>query len=291
MLTTPSTMRKLAVVVCAFTGLSTVSAHADNGTVGTDIASIAAANPGNDGCETDSAGGVGYCNSRGEEWCADFAKWVWAHAGVDVDGLTNGAGSFAQYNGGLSSTPEVGDAVVFGYEGDGKAEHVAIVTSVDTAAGEITSIGGNQGTGATRAVTQDGPYDDAVGSQSSWMDYMTLSGYATPIGGTTTAPPAPAPVTPHGTVWDRAMTSAGVWAAHAGEIDGNSAITDIAAAALPDDTMHVETVVPRHRFAPWLRATGSRSAPANWTRTCSSKAAVPAASRSVSATSPPLTRR
>ena len=260
MFTVTTKIRRFGVTLAAagaLTGMSALPAHADNGSVGTNIVNIATANLGNDGCETNSAGGGSYFNSCNEEWCADFAKWVWQQAGVDVDGLTPGAASFATYNGGLSSTPEVGDAVVFGYNGAGYAQHVAIVTSVNTSTGEITSIGGNQGDGY---VTQDGPYDDAVGSKSSWMDDMTLSGYATPIGGTTTAPPAPAPVTPHGEVWDRAMSTGGTWAANAGEIDTNSGITDIAAAALPNDTMHVETVVPG--YGVWDR---TRNADGTWT--------------------------
>ena len=223
------------VAACAVTALSTLPAQADTPS---SIVSIASANLGDGPCSTNSAGGTGFESScNGEAWCADFAKWVWQQAGVDVSGLTAGAGSFAGYNGGLHTTPHVGDAVVFGYNGNGYADHVAIVTAVGN--GTVTSIGGNQGSAGL--VSTDGPYSSSIG-YSSYMG-MYLSGYVTPIGGTVSTP-APAPVTPHGTVWDRGMTSSGTWAAHAGEIDTNGAITAIAGAGLPGGTMHVDTIVP-----------------------------------------------
>ena len=70
-----------------------------------------------------------------EYWCADFAKWVWANSGVNVAGITAGAGSFITAAGTNGSTvhtsssyvPQLGDAVVFGWDGVSSATHVGIV--------------------------------------------------------------------------------------------------------------------------------------------------------------------
>ncbi|MEV4425971.1 FG-GAP-like repeat-containing protein [Streptomyces sp. R-07] len=148
--------------------------------VGSTIMGIAEQNLGNGACDTNSAGGSGYYGScSGEAWCADFAKWVWDQAGVNVTGLTAGAGSFGQYNGGLTSTPHVGDAVVFNYNGAGYAEHVALVKSIN-ADGTITTIGGNQSGAVTLGTISNGYYYS-----------QKVSGYVSPIGG---VDPTPDPV-------------------------------------------------------------------------------------------------
>ncbi|ANP53309.1 hypothetical protein J2Z21_008577 [Streptomyces griseochromogenes] len=150
-----------------------------------DIVTIANANLGNHACDTNSTGGQGYnssCTGAGgspENWCADFAGWVWAQSGYNADGLTPAAGSFGQYGAGLHSDPQVGDAVVFNYDGNSYADHVAIVTAVNPD-GTIESIGGNEVTNdpSTASVSQDGPYSGAVGYSSYWN--MTISGYVSP---------------------------------------------------------------------------------------------------------------
>ncbi len=91
-------------------------------------------------------GSTSGCGSgtRSEEWCADFAAWVWRTAGVsftygfgsgDIDAA---AASFYQWgaaNGtwhaaGSGYTPQPGDAVIYGLNSAGtSADHVAIVTS------------------------------------------------------------------------------------------------------------------------------------------------------------------
>ena len=189
------------VAAAAIAGLTALPAHADTGS---QIAAIANANIGNAACSTNSAGTTGYessCSGGPELWCADFAKWVWQQDGVDVTGLTPGAGSFGQYNGGLHSTPHVGDAVVFNYNGNGYADHVAIVTAVNSD-GTIQTVGGDEGGqsgnwAATSHVHNDGPYSGAIG-YSSYMG-QNISGYVSPKGGATsnpTPPPAPAPPAP-----------------------------------------------------------------------------------------------
>lgn len=106
---------------------------------------------------------------------------------MDVSSLTGAAASFYDYgthNGTLSSTPQVGDAVVFGYTASSDwAQHVALVTSVDTAHHTIISVGGNEGS-SPGAVHEDGPYDWTLG-YSSYMG-MTISGYSAPVGLTNT---------------------------------------------------------------------------------------------------------
>ncbi|HXY43331.1 MAG TPA: CHAP domain-containing protein, partial [Acidimicrobiales bacterium] len=116
------------------------------------IAELATANIGKQACSVNSLGGRGFessCTGNGGEpeyWCADFAKWVWANAGVADTSLLNPlAGSFYLYGqqyGTLSAVPAVGDAAVFNYYGGGEAEHVAIVTQVNPD-GTIETVSGD----------------------------------------------------------------------------------------------------------------------------------------------------
>ncbi|MCC9306283.1 CHAP domain-containing protein [Kitasatospora sp. RB6PN24] len=75
------------------------------------------------------------CTGNGGEpeyWCADFAKWVWQHAGADVTGLDGWAHNFVDHahaNGSRVHTdrgyrPRLGDAAVY------SVHHVGIVTAV-----------------------------------------------------------------------------------------------------------------------------------------------------------------
>ncbi|MGW2370779.1 MULTISPECIES: FG-GAP-like repeat-containing protein [Kitasatospora] len=188
------------VAASAIAGLTALPAQA--ATVGQNIASEAASQIGANACT--GGGYYGSCTGDGgspELWCADFAKWVWNQEGVDVSGLTAGAGSFYTYgknNGTLSSTPAVGDAVVFNYSGGGYADHVAIVTQVN-ADGTIVTVGGDENGvhgnwAATSAVHQDGPYNGGLG----WTPYMgmSISGYIAPVGGTAGGTTNPTPATP-----------------------------------------------------------------------------------------------
>lgn len=112
---------------------------------------------------------------RTEEWCADFATWVWRHAGANTGGLNPGAISF--YNYGISrgtwhtSSPRVGDAVVFNVSG-GSASHVGLVVS--TNGNSFSMISGNSynpGDGQDDAITQT---NLSVGSGG-------VSGFASPV--------------------------------------------------------------------------------------------------------------
>jgi PKD domain/CHAP domain len=96
--------------------------------------------PDSRGCGYNAKFGI---EDENEEWCSDFAEWVWQHAGVtqDMDLINPGANSF--YAWGLAqkeslpvdgNDPEVGDAVVLYPPGSiappAGADHVGIVTAV-----------------------------------------------------------------------------------------------------------------------------------------------------------------
>jgi hypothetical protein len=177
------------------------------------IASVALANVGLGACSTNSDGSRGFassCNGNGgqpEYWCADFARWVWAAAGTtDTAGLSAAAGSFYVYgetHGTLSTTPAVGDAVVFNYHGNGSADHVAIVTQVnangtiETASGDWGGYGNSEAAfSSTSHVVLNAPaYGWGVGTTPGEMG-MTISGFIAPAGLTTGPVTPPAPTVP-----------------------------------------------------------------------------------------------
>jgi MYXO-CTERM domain-containing protein len=172
---------------------------------GSDIASLALANVGGMACKTNSLGGTSFdssCTGNGgqpEYWCADFARWVWANAGAsDTSALTAAAGSFYVYGqtyGTLSDTPAVGDAVVFDYQGGGVADHVAIVTQVNSD-GTIETVSGDwngdngteaQFSSTSQVVLNSPAYSPTVGTAPAIMG-MTISGYVAPVGVASAAP-------------------------------------------------------------------------------------------------------
>lgn len=177
-------------------------------------AALAQANEHGTACGTNTLGGRGFTNSctgyggQPEYWCADFAIWVWAQAGLPVGGLTAAAGSFYVYGQQHSTLhtsgyrPQPGDAIVYDYgvNGYGTADHVGIVTgvgadgSVATENGDFGGVSGNGEPGfastshvvaATLAAAQA-----TVGSRPSNIG-MTISGYITPVGATPTGPSGP----------------------------------------------------------------------------------------------------
>lgn len=82
-----------------------------------------------------------------DEWSADFAGWVWAQAGINTAGLNAAAASFVTYgraNRTIVTTPQVGDAIVYGFNEAQQASHVNLV-SATRGDGAIETIGGNQG--------------------------------------------------------------------------------------------------------------------------------------------------
>jgi len=144
-----------------------------------------------------SIGGKGfYTSTTGENWCADFAHWVWNYtvsdgAGVQyTSSLTPGVVSFYDYGVAhntwfTSHPPVVGDAVVFdGGSGDDFA-HIAIVTQVNSN-GTIESTGGNEGNNDTElsTVNTDGPYSWEIGTTlPNSSNSRFVEGYVTPVYG------------------------------------------------------------------------------------------------------------
>ena len=169
------------------------------------ISSVALANVGKGACSRNSAGGEYFdssCTGNGGEpeyWCADFARWVWGQAGANTSGLDAAAGSFYVYgqnHGTLHSTPSVGDAVVFNYKGNGYADHVAIVTRVNSN-GTIETVSGDWGgesgseahfSSTSHADLNAPAYWGGVGSVPAIMG-MKISGYISPAGTPGSPPP------------------------------------------------------------------------------------------------------
>jgi hypothetical protein len=162
------------------------------------IGTLALANLGSGACSTNTLGGMGFetsCTGNGgspEYWCSDFARWTWQSSGADVGGLTAAAGSFYTYgqaHGTLSNTPSVGDAVVFDYGGNGYADHVAIVTQVNSD-GTIETVSGDwngdcgteaQFASTSHTILNSPAYPGTVGTEPSPIG-MTISGFVSPSG-------------------------------------------------------------------------------------------------------------
>lgn len=123
-------------------------------------------------------------------WCADFAGWVWSRNGVTgLSTLDDRAASFMDYGkkyGTLSSTPHVGDAVVYNYNGGSYADHVALVTGIS--GNTVTITGGNQGKRPGYVSTN--PTANWHVGDSPWG--QKISGYVSPAGSSTPSLPNPA---------------------------------------------------------------------------------------------------
>ncbi|MEU8435094.1 FG-GAP-like repeat-containing protein [Streptomyces sp. NPDC029216] len=167
------------VVAAAIGGLAAVPAHAASEVEL--MAADAQAENGNGPCAHGGYdGGVNQyssCDGYGGQahaWCADFVGWVWSRHNVQgMATLTDAASSFYAYGekyGTLSSTPHVGDAVVYEYS-NGWAQHVAMVT--DISGGYVTITGGNQ----HNMVSTNTTTRYRVG-ESPWG--QTISGYISP---------------------------------------------------------------------------------------------------------------
>ncbi len=175
------------------------TASSSDALTGNDVSTLALANVGKMACSTNSLGGKYFdssCTGNGgqpEYWCADFARWVWENVGAkNTNELTAAAGSFYVYgqnHGTLHNTPNLGDAVVFNYAGNGYADHVAIVTKVnsnntiETASGDWN---GNSGTEAqfastSKTVLNTPAYAGTVGTSPGIMG-MKISGFISPVG-------------------------------------------------------------------------------------------------------------
>lgn len=129
---------------------------------------------------------------RSEEWCADFAAWIWRKAGAeftysfatgDIDSSAISFYYWAVAHGtwhpaGDGYVPRPGDVAVYGLDvTSGSADHVAVVTS-DTAHDRGPNVVNGDGDRTGFSVVEVGHDEykaDAPGGPSP------LSGYASPI--------------------------------------------------------------------------------------------------------------
>ncbi len=118
-----------------------------------------------------------------EEWCSDFADWVWTAAGVATTGIDGASASFVtwgrarhQFLQGIAQVPAVGDAVVWGVLNPLWGSHVGIVVGVKGR--EIDVISGNSGGYAhTSGVWESGWF--APASMTAQGD--PIIGYVSPV--------------------------------------------------------------------------------------------------------------
>jgi hypothetical protein len=119
---------------------------------------------------TGSTAGCSVANyTRAEDWCADFAKWVWMQAGADVANLNAAAISFQSSRGGWHSGAalsglQVGDVVGWNFGGSTGDDHVSVVVAIN---GNTIS-------------AMDGNWGNTVGSHVFSRGAAGISGYAAP---------------------------------------------------------------------------------------------------------------
>jgi hypothetical protein len=184
------------------TGSTSEQASASGGSspCGGAVAKVALSKVGMKACSADNTSnfGTSCAGGKAEYWCADFAKSVWSAQGADVSGLNSSSNSFLTYgntNGTFSTTPAVGDAVLFSSTAGGtSAAHVGLVTAVNPD-GSINTVSGDWGGtsgnfAATASVKQVNGIPSGVGSTSSYtrqyvIGYVAPKGVATSSGGDT----------------------------------------------------------------------------------------------------------
>ncbi len=110
-----------------------------------------------------------------EAWCADFAEYVWATAGVPVDGIDGWAASFVTWGAahhlvhwGTHFHAAVGDAIVLGQRNPLYGQHVGIVvwvqgTTIDVVSGNSGGDFPGYGVGVWRWGAFDGPKSTIYG--------------------------------------------------------------------------------------------------------------------------------
>jgi hypothetical protein len=132
-------------------------------------------------------------NNLDEEWCADFAAWVWMKAGASVNyqyingDINSSAASFYEWGVANSTwhpvgsgyTPQPGDVAVYGLDApDLVAQHVAVVTSYtpgDRGPNVVNGDGDRTGFSVVEAGTDEVVADIPDGSGAR------LSGYVSPV--------------------------------------------------------------------------------------------------------------
>jgi len=140
-----------------------------------------------------------------EEWCSDFANWVWARSGAQVAGITGYSYTFVTagirlgtFKPGATNNPKPGDAVVWGVAATGVGNHVGLVVAVK--GNLIDVVAGNAGPptpqGYNVKVWDSGFFDPAL-SHDAPND--SIVGYITPLGvgqGARSGPVLAQPVSP-----------------------------------------------------------------------------------------------
>jgi len=123
------------------------------------------------------AGSTGRCTNgwRSEDWCADFARWVWQQAGANTAGLSGGAISFknragSNWHNDLTNV-QVGDVIGwhFGTAATGD-DHVSVAVAVT--ATTVTVIEGNVGTYPSKV--QQNTYPRTVNNNTGISGYATI---------------------------------------------------------------------------------------------------------------------
>jgi hypothetical protein len=126
-----------------------------------------------------------------EEWCSDFAEWVWAAAGITTSGIDGWSYSFVTWGmahtgawqPGDDNNPQAGDAVIWGDLASQYGAHVGIVVGVSQ--GEIDVVSGNSGppidaAGDVDAVWDSGYFDPTTSTDAGYP----IIGYVSPAGWT-----------------------------------------------------------------------------------------------------------
>jgi len=132
-------------------------------------------------------------NNLDEEWCADFAAWVWKTAGATVDyqfingDLNSSAAGFYEWGMGHGTwhpvgdryTPQPGDVAVYGLDASALvALHVAVVTSYtpgDRGPDVVNGDGDHSGFSVVEAGSDELVADIATSTVAH------LSGYVSPL--------------------------------------------------------------------------------------------------------------
>jgi hypothetical protein len=147
------------------------------------------------GCGVDPTFGV---QDENEEWCADFAKWVWEQGGVTAGLSTLDPSSASFYQWAIdqgqnpvfdSGTPQVGDAIVF-YPGSDTApnatyaDHVGLVVGVNS--NGTLNLANGDFLGSSNITVQANTTSPSI---SSWAASIWGTGeqwiYVSPAGGET----------------------------------------------------------------------------------------------------------
>jgi hypothetical protein len=133
-----------------------------------------------------------------EQWCSDFAQWVWQTSGINTSGISGAAKTFVTWGRshgrflqGINQKPAVGDAVVWGVLNPLWGAHVGIVVGVRGRLIDVVS--GNSGPLAVASAVWDSGYF-LPSSQAAQGD--PIIGYTSPV-----ALPASAKSTP--SAWPR----------------------------------------------------------------------------------------